>query len=112
VRQHPSYQELLPLAHEQRLRARRKFAIKITPLEPRVFVKLTDNWIELGLIYPVDSDARRSFRSDISQHILGEFGAAGIVIASQTVAIVQFPSTLPQRQPTPSMGRLEKESVL
>jgi small-conductance mechanosensitive channel len=96
VRQHPLYQELLPLAQEQRRRVRRQFAIKITPLEPRVFVKLTDNWIELGLIYPVDTDSRRSFRSDISQRILGELGAAGIVVTSQTVAIVQFPGTAEQ----------------
>jgi small-conductance mechanosensitive channel len=93
VQQNPMYQELLPLAQEQRRRARRQFAIKITPLEPRVFVKLTDNWIELGLIYPVDTDSRRAFRSEISQRILAEFSAAGIAIASQTVAIVQFPGT-------------------
>jgi small-conductance mechanosensitive channel len=91
VQGHPLYQELLPRAQEERRRARRQFAIKITPLEPRVFVKLTDNWIELGLIYPVDTDSRRVFRSEISQRILAEFSAAGIVIASQTVAIVQFP---------------------
>lgn len=48
--ENPEYQDLLPRAHEQRRRARREFAIKITPLEPRVFVRLTDNWIELGLI--------------------------------------------------------------
>jgi small-conductance mechanosensitive channel len=76
VQQHPLYQKLLPLAQEQRRRARRQFVIKITPLDPRIFVKLTDNWIELGLIYPVDTDS-----------------AAGIVIASQTIAIVQFPGT-------------------
>ena len=91
VAQQPLYQELLPRAQEERRRARRQFAIKITPLEPRVFVRLTDNWIELGLIYPVDTDSRRVFRSEISQRILAEFTAAGIVIASQTIAIVQFP---------------------
>jgi small-conductance mechanosensitive channel len=62
-------------------------------LEPRVFVRLTDNWIELGLVYPVDTDSRRTFRSEISQRILTEFAAAGISVASQTIAIVQFPST-------------------
>ena len=56
-----------------------------------VYVRLTDNWIELGLVYPVDNDVRRSFRSEISQQILTEFAAAGITVASQTVAIVQFP---------------------
>ena len=72
-------------------------------------MQLTDNWIELGLVYPVETDARRSFRSEFSQHILAEFATAGIVIASQTVAIVQFPSTMPQGRPTPTVGRLEKE---
>jgi small-conductance mechanosensitive channel len=109
VQQHPLYQELLPLAQEQRRRARRQFAIKITSLDPRVFVRLTDNWIELSLIYPVDTDSRRVFRSEISQRILAEFTTAGIVIASQTVAIVQFPSTMPQGQPTPTMRRMEEE---
>ncbi|MFQ6102650.1 MAG: hypothetical protein ACE5OS_15675 [Anaerolineae bacterium] len=73
VQQHPLYQELLPKAQEQRRRTRREFAIKITPLEPRVFVRLTDNWIELGLVYPVDTDSRRGFRNEISQQILMEF---------------------------------------
>lgn len=89
--ENPAYQDLLPKAHEQRRRARREFAIKITSLEPRVFVRLTDNWIELGLIYPVDTEARRSFRSEVSQRILTDFSQAGITIASQTMAIVQFP---------------------
>ncbi len=89
--ENPAYQDLLPKAHEQRRRTRREFAIKITSLEPRVYVRLTDNWIELGLIYPVDTEARRSFRSNVSQRILEDFSSAGITIASQTVAIVQFP---------------------
>jgi small-conductance mechanosensitive channel len=103
VQQHEQYQKLLPVAQEQRRRARRKFAIKITPLDPRVFVRLTDNWIELGLVYPVDTDSRRLFRSEISQRILADFATARIVIASQTVAVVQFPSSLPQGQIRPSM---------
>jgi len=92
VCEHPAYKELLPQAEKQRREARRKLAVKMTPLEPRTYVKLTDNWIELGLVYPVDTDLRRSFRSEISQRLLSEFEADGIVIASQTIAIVQFPS--------------------
>jgi len=92
AQQHPHYQKLLPQAREQRRQARREFAIKITPLKPRVFTRLTDNWIELSLVYPVDAGSRRTFRSEISQHILAEFDAAGITVASQTIAIVQFPS--------------------
>ena len=97
VRENPGYALLLPKAEQQRHMARRKLAVKITPLEPRVFVKVTDNWIELGVVYPVDTDTRRTFRSELSQRILTEFSTAGIQIASQTVAVVQSPSAA---QPT------------
>lgn len=43
ARENLIYQDLLPRAQEQRRRARREFAIKITPLDPRVFIRLTDN---------------------------------------------------------------------
>jgi small-conductance mechanosensitive channel len=91
VRQNHHYQELLPKAEAQRSQARRKLAVKLTPLEPRVFVRLTDNWIELGIVYPVDIEIRRAFRSEVGQRILTEFKETGVTIASQTVAIVQFP---------------------
>lgn len=100
VLEHPAFQELLPKAEQQRRAARRKLAVRLTPLEPRTFVKLTDNWIELGIVYPVDPDLRRGFRSEISQQMLREFDGAGITIASQTIAIVQFPSG---NKPNPSM---------
>lgn len=92
VQENDHYKTLLPLAEEQRRQARRKLAVNITSLEPRVFVKLTDNWIELGMVYPVDNELWRTFRSEVSQRILIEFANAGITIASQTVAIVQFPT--------------------
>jgi hypothetical protein len=59
----------------------------------------------------VDTDSRRVFRSEISQCILAGFAAAGIVIASQTVAVVQFPSTGPQGQPARVGGQLEEEQA-
>lgn len=100
AKEHRLYQELLPKAEEQRRQARRELAIKITPLEPRVYVRLTDNWIELGLVYPVGTDVRRSFRSEVSQQILTQFTVAHIEVASQTVAIVQFPAGTPIQNPS------------
>lgn len=91
VSEHSAYKELLPKAEKQRQETRRQLAIKMTPLEPRTYVKITDNWIELGLVYPVDTDLRRSFRSEISQRLLTEFKAEKITIASETIAIVEFP---------------------
>jgi small-conductance mechanosensitive channel len=77
AKEHPAYQELLPKAEQQRRAARRKLAVRLTSLEPRTFIKLTDNWIELGVVYPVDTDLRRKFRSEISQRMLREFEAEG-----------------------------------
>jgi small-conductance mechanosensitive channel len=91
VKAHPEYQKLLPKARQQREELRKQFAVKVTPLEPRVFVNLTDNWIALGLVYPVDTEMRRLFRSEISQQLLETFDNAGIEIASETISIVDFP---------------------
>ncbi|MEA3310240.1 MAG: mechanosensitive ion channel [Chloroflexota bacterium] len=93
VRENPRYQKLIPLAKKRRTQTRREFAIKMTPLQPRVFVNPTDNWIELGLVYPVDFTMRRVFHHEISCRILKDLKAAGMGVASQTIAIVEFPST-------------------
>jgi small-conductance mechanosensitive channel len=64
----------------------------MTSLNPRTFVRLADNWVELRLVYPVETDLRRSFRSEVSQQILTQFEANNIMLASQTIAIVKFPT--------------------
>ncbi len=91
VNDHPEFKKLLPQARRQRDDISRRYAIKITPLEPKVFVNITDNWIELGLVYPVDTDLRRLFRSDVCETLLDTFKAEGIEVASETFAIVEFP---------------------
>jgi small-conductance mechanosensitive channel len=88
---HPLYLDLLPKAEIQRRKTRRNLAVKITSLEPRVFVHLTDNWIELGMVYPVDNEVRRLFRSDLSKKILEEFENENIAIASNSIKIINFP---------------------
>ena len=93
ILENSNYIALLPKAEKQHRDARRKLAVKMTSLDPHVYMKLTDNWIELGLVYPVDTDLRRTIRSDVSKVILDEFVKAKITVASQTVSIVQFPSS-------------------
>ncbi len=88
---HPEYVRLLPKAKSALRRAKRDLAISHVTLDVQVFVKATDNWIELALIYPVDPHLRPSIRSDISRMILEKFSEAGITIASETIDIVHFP---------------------
>ncbi len=91
AKSHPEYVKLLPKAKAALRKAKRDFAIDHVTLDAQVFVKLTDNWIELSLIYPVESHMRPIVRSDIGIEILKKFKEAGITIASETIDIVHLP---------------------
>jgi hypothetical protein len=70
----------------------RKYFVSRRSLEADVFMKLTDNWIELTARYVVPVTQRRIIRSRISLAVLEEFEAdKDIKIASQTFDIVGFP---------------------
>jgi small-conductance mechanosensitive channel len=75
--------------------ARRKiedrYFIDLGDLEPRVFVHLTDNWIELQLRFLTPIRGIRSIVDDIQRRLLDRFEAARIEIASGTYAIVELP---------------------
>ncbi len=90
VRKHPDYTSLLPKARAALRKARQDFAIRELTLEPQVFVKLTDNWVELTLLYPVEATARPWMHSDLSKTILQNLQEAGITVASETIDIVHF----------------------
>ncbi len=66
---------------------RRSFPMPETDLEPRVFVRLTDNWVELSARFVVPVRTARRVKDDLSRHILRDLRAAGIEIASSTATV-------------------------
>jgi small-conductance mechanosensitive channel len=70
---------------------RRSYPIPPTDLEPRVFVRATDNWIELAARFVVPVRTARSAKDDISRHVLEELDAAGIEVASATSTVTVKP---------------------
>lgn len=80
---------------EQGDAARRKleerYFVDLGELEPRVFVHLTDNWIELQLRFLTPVRGIRSIVDEIQRKLLDRFEAARIEIASGTYAIVELP---------------------
>ena len=68
-------------------RMRRSYPIHPADLEPRVFVRLTDNWVELAARFVVPVRTARSAKDEISRHILDELSAAGIAVASTTATV-------------------------
>ncbi len=65
-------------------------------VEPAIYVRLTDNWINLSVRYIAMARERRVLQDRIYRRILQEVhDAENITIASQTLGITHFPGTVP-----------------
>jgi small-conductance mechanosensitive channel len=72
-------------------RLRRRYWVPDTDVEPSVFYRLTDNWLELTVRFAVLPHGVRQVKSDMSREILSAFETAGIEIASATYDVVGLP---------------------
>jgi small-conductance mechanosensitive channel len=75
----------------ERLRARYLIAESST-LEPRVYLRLTDNWVELAARFVAPVHGVRTLKDAMSREILTAFEAAGLEVASATYEIVGLPT--------------------
>lgn len=69
----------------------RRYLVQRNEFEPRVFVRLTDNWVELSVRFIAPDHGVRELKDKISRELLERFNAAGIGIASGTYQIVGMP---------------------
>ena len=69
----------------------KSYFIKMTDLTPRVYYRITDNWLELSVRFVVEEHGIRDMKDAMSRDILTAFDQAGIGIASATYDIVGFP---------------------
>ena len=69
----------------------RRYATRNSDLHPRVYVRLTDNWVELTVRFIVQDHAIRDVKDAIGRHILDAFAAEKISIASGTYEVVGMP---------------------
>ena len=74
----------------EQLRERFVLALKID-LEPKVYLRLTDNWIELTLRFLAPVHGVRSIKDAMGREILAGLGEAHLEIASSTYDVVGFP---------------------
>ncbi len=86
----------------------RRYAVPIEDLHPRVFYRITDNWLELSLRFLAHDRGIRSLKDAMTRDILRGFAQSGLHIASATYDIVGFPplrfedggrQTLPKGKP-------------
>ena len=72
-------------------RLQQHFFVKQESFEPRVYMRLTDNWVELSTRFLTHEHGSREIKDAMSRDILRDLEAAGIGIASATFEIVGLP---------------------
>lgn len=68
-----------------------RFLLSPVELAPRVYWRLTDNWVELSVRFLVRDHDIRGLKDRMSRYIIAELDKAGIGIASGTYEIVGMP---------------------
>lgn len=87
-------------AHRERLE--REYGIRLDDTTPRVFYRLTDNWLEMTVRFLTPEHGIRPIKDAMARTILREFDAAGIGIASTTFEVVGVPPLRLQGDPAPT----------
>ena len=68
-----------------------RFLLHLADLKPRVYWRITDNWVELTVRFLCKTHDVRGLKDRMSRYILAELDKAGIGIASGTYDIVGMP---------------------
>lgn len=79
------------LDKEDLRRMQERYAVQISDIDPQVFYRLTDNWLELTVRFLANTHGVRGVKDALSRDILAGLDAAGIGLASATYDIVGFP---------------------
>lgn len=79
------------LAAETLHHLERRYALRPADLAPRVYYRITDNWLELTVRFAVRDYGTRDVKDAMSRDILAKFREAGIGIASASYDIVGLP---------------------
>ena len=72
-------------------RLEEKFGIDVGEIEPRVYWRITDNWLELTVRFLVPDHGGRRIKDAMNREILVKLDAAKIDIASATYDVVGMP---------------------
>jgi small-conductance mechanosensitive channel len=80
------------LGKEELAELTRRYFLPEQDVMPRVYYRLTDNWIELTVRFLAHAHGVRDLKDAMSREIIGAFDDAGIQIASSTYDVVGMPA--------------------
>ena len=72
-------------------RMRERFSVQVDDIEPRVFLRLTDNWLEMNLRFLVHAHGAREVKDAMTREIVDALKDTGIGVASSTYDVVGLP---------------------
>jgi small-conductance mechanosensitive channel len=81
--------EGLPEAQKRDLE--RRYGLELNDIEPKVYWRITDNWLELTVRFLCPDHGTRHIKDAMSREILEQLDAAGIGIGSTTFEITGIP---------------------
>jgi small-conductance mechanosensitive channel len=67
----------------------RRYGLPTASVEPRVYLRLTKDWVELTLRFLARTHGVRELKDAISREVLGEFERAGIEVAAGRIALAK-----------------------
>lgn len=70
----------------------RRYFVRRSELRPRVYYRLTDNWLEMAVRFITREYGIREIKDAMSREIIEAFDSAGIEIASSTHEITRVPT--------------------
>jgi small-conductance mechanosensitive channel len=79
-----------------------RYAITRAYMDPTVFLRMTDNWVELSLRFLAEDHGVRRLKDRMTRDVLAGMTAAGIGVASGTYEIVGLPPVRVELPPGPA----------
>lgn len=89
AQRHAVQEDEIPQNHIAQLE--RRYGIRIGDVAPKVYWRLTDNWLELAVRFLSPDHGTREIKDAMSREILGRLDLSGIGIASATYEITGLP---------------------
>ncbi|MDT9599149.1 mechanosensitive ion channel family protein [Sphingosinicella rhizophila] len=80
------------LDDDERAELERRYNISVSQIEPKVYWRITDNWLELSVRFLVPDHGVRDIKDAMSREIMARLDEAGIGIASATYELTGVPA--------------------
>lgn len=100
AQRHAVQEDEIPQHHIAQLE--RRYGVRIGDVAPKVYWRLTDNWLELAVRFLSPDHGTREIKDAMSREILGRLDQAGIGIASATYEITGLPVLTVEQKGSPA----------